>query len=184
MKKLLLFSFYLLFVSCKLTWTAEELAAINASKSLRSLDAKLSSNQSDFENIIIATELDDVMVYKSSEFQGITFNLTDIQFEADSAILLEGELIKLEEIANNLLTSSENDLLISGHTALAGTSDGRRYLSKNRANAVADYLEKLNVRDRSQLFTRGLGSQEPIASNDTSEAKALNRRVEITLIEK
>jgi len=77
-----------------------------------------------------------------------------------------------------------NDLLITGHTALAGTKESRAKLSKQRAESTADYLLKLGVKDSYHIFTQGLGAEQPIDTNSTEEGKRRNRRVEITILDK
>ena len=116
--------------------------------------------------------------------KGITISLENIQFEAESAVLKAEELAKLRKIGEILKDFPQNDLLISGHTALAGTAKGRQKLSERRASAVADYLAELGVKRHEQLFTKGFGAEKPIAPNTTEKGKSRNRRVEITILEK
>jgi OOP family OmpA-OmpF porin len=52
-------------------------------------------------------------------------------------------------------------------------------LSMRRANAVLQYLVNKGI-DRSRLTARGFGFSRPVATNDTAEGRALNRRVELT----
>lgn len=115
--------------------------------------------------------------------KGLTLSLEDIKFQADSAELLDSEKMKLEQIAQILEAWSENDILVTGHTALAGTAKMRQELSEQRARAVADYMILLGVRDRFHIFTQGFGATRPVAPNTTEEGKARNRRVEITIMD-
>ena len=117
-----------------------------------------------------------------SDDTGITISLENIQFMADSEILLDSEKIKLQKIALILKNFPNNDLLISGHTALAGTFNARQQLSKARAISVAQYLIDLGVKDEYHIFTQGFGAEKPVASNDTPENMARNRRVEIKIM--
>ena len=114
--------------------------------------------------------------------KGITLRLENIRFRADSAVLLDSEKQKLEKIADILKAYTENDLLISGYTARAGTEESCIALSKERAAAVADFLVNLGVKDAHHIFTQGFGSSFPIADNSTAEGMARNRRVEITIM--
>lgn len=116
--------------------------------------------------------------------RGLTISLENIQFEAESANLKESEKIKLQKIGEILKSFSKNDLLIVGHTALAGTKTARKKLSEERASVVADYLADLGVKKHEELFTQGLGATQPIAPNDTTENKSKNRRVEIIILDK
>ena len=122
-----------------------------------------------------------IVAIKKGE-KGLTISLDNIQFEPDSAILLESEKIKLKKLSL-ILKLFPNDLLITGHCADRGTASARQVLSEDRAKAVAGYLEQLNVRDEKHVFTQGKGSTEPIATNNTEEGRSKNRRVEITLMD-
>jgi len=115
--------------------------------------------------------------------EGITIILFDIGFTPDSTQLLESERVKLRAIANILRNIPNVRLLISGHTALAGTAEGRRRISQGRAQIVADYLVSLGACRANNVVTVGYGSDRPIADNTTAEGMAANRRVEIVILE-
>ncbi|MBR5580221.1 MAG: OmpA family protein [Treponema sp.] len=126
--------------------------------------------------------LEDVSLRKDED--GLTISIENIQFKADSAILMESEKVKLQKIADILLQFPDNDLMVSGHTALAGTAGARLKLSQERAKSVAEYLVQLGVRHAHQIFTQGFGAEKPLAPNTTEEGKARNRRVEITIMDR
>jgi len=125
--------------------------------------------------------LEDVHVRVVDE--GITIALEDIQFFPDSAVMLPGEMDKIEAIAEILRRFPERDILVGGHTALAGTPEGRMLLSTQRAAVVADYLIELGARAADRVVVRGYGAERPLASNETEEGMRRNRRVEITILE-
>lgn len=125
-------------------------------------------------------KLDNISVKKGDK--GLTISLDNIQFEPDSDKLLDSEKAKLKKIGE-LLKKYSNDLLITGHCAERGTASARQKLSEERAEAVASYLIDLGVRDQYHVFTQGKGSKEPVASNNTEEGRAKNRRVEITIMD-
>ena len=125
-------------------------------------------------------KLENISVKKGEK--GLTISLDNIQFEPDSDVLLESEKLKLKKIGE-LLKQYSNDLLITGHCADRGTASARQKLSEERAEAVASYLIGLGVRDEYHIFTQGKGSKEPVASNNTEEGRAKNRRVEITIMD-
>ena len=125
-------------------------------------------------------KLENISVKKGEK--GLTISLDNIQFEPDSDVLMESEKIKLKKIGE-LLKQYSNDLLITGHCAERGTASARQKLSEERAEAVASYLIGLGVRDEYHIFTQGKGSKEPVASNNTEEGRAKNRRVEITIMD-
>lgn len=115
--------------------------------------------------------------------EGITISLDDIQFRADTAIMLPGEQEKLDKITEILLRYQERDILVGGHTALAGTAEGREKLSTERASVIADYLIAHKARPPERVVVRGYGANKPVAENITEEGKRKNRRVEITILE-
>jgi outer membrane protein OmpA-like peptidoglycan-associated protein len=118
-----------------------------------------------------------------TDARGVTISLQNIQFLPDSAVLVESEKQKLSHIADILRKYPNRDILISGYTALAGTSEGRRKLSGERAAAVGQFLLDLGVRTRDHMIYRGLGAKDPVADNSTEEGRQKNRRVEITIME-
>jgi outer membrane protein OmpA-like peptidoglycan-associated protein len=113
----------------------------------------------------------------------VVISLEDIQFMPDSAALMEREKEKLNRIAGILLRYPSRDILVGGHTALAGTAEGRRRLSLERASAVANYLIERRVRSPERIVVRGHGAERPVADNRTAEGMRQNRRVEIILLE-
>ncbi len=135
----------------------------------------------------VQKELEDLGIQNTevvSDEKGITISIENIQFKADSAILQNSEKEKLKKIAQILSAFPDNDLLISGHTALAGNAQSRQKLSEERATSVAEFLISLEVKDAHHIFTQGFGATKPIAPNTNTEGMARNRRVEITIMEK
>lgn len=145
------------------------------------LDYKSVNNEATVEKLqekINDLELENINIVKGN--RGLTISLENIQFEPDSNVLLPKEKEKLQKIGS-LLKEYSNDLLITGHTANRGTAENRKILSEQRAEAVANYLINLGVRDKLHIFTQGKGATEPIASDATEEGRKKNRRVEIIL---
>ncbi len=73
-----------------------------------------------------------------------------------------------------------NAVEVSGHTDSSGDEAANVALSEQRAKAVVTYLTDAGV-PASRLTAVGLGSSRPVASNDTDEGKALNRRIEFSV---
>lgn len=139
-------------------------------------------NLASVEKSIKDSGIENVSV-KSSD-KGLVISLENIKFKADSSLLLDSEKQKLDMIGKILQKFPNNDILVTGHTALAGSKRERQKLSEERAEAVADYFVKEKVRDRYHIFTQGFGAAVPVASNDTEEGMAKNRRVEIIILDK
>ena len=132
-------------------------------------------------NQLAQSHVEDTEVSVTEE--GVTVSMENIQFLPDSAILIAEEIEKLHIIADILKRYPDRDILITGHTALAGTAAGRQTLSEERARAVGNFLLKLGAREPGHIVTRGVGARQPIADNSTEEGMRKNRRVEITILE-
>jgi len=115
--------------------------------------------------------------------EGVTISVSNIQFLANSTELPEAEKQTIAEIAQILKAIPGRKILVAGHTALAGTQRERLRTSRERAQAVADYLVLLGARRADEIVVVGHGADKPITDNKTQEGMALNRRVEITLLE-
>ena len=104
--------------------------------------------------------------------QGILFDVNSDRIRPESAPTLS-------EIATMLREHPELRISIEGHTDSDGETAANQELSEARAAAVKRYLVESYVIDASRLETAGFGESRPVASNDTSEGKQENRRVEL-----
>jgi outer membrane protein OmpA-like peptidoglycan-associated protein len=117
------------------------------------------------------------------EPQGVVINLDSIRFPGDSAVLVASEQEKIRLIGEILRQYPDRDILVEGHTAIARSTVDPQALSEARAASVGNALIGLGVRRKDHIVYRGWGSTKPVATNDTEEGRAKNRRVEITLLE-
>ena len=113
---------------------------------------------------------------------GIRLTIQNLQFKADSSELLPGEEKRLDQIAEILRLADGAQFLIEGHTASTGYEAGEMKLSKERADSIAKALAVRGISSE-RFICKGSGGKKPIASNETPEGKALNRRVEITILD-
>ncbi len=109
-------------------------------------------------------------------------DLRGVQFEYNAATLTPEAETVLDEIAPVLMQYPEVDFLVSGYTDSRGTPTDNLVLSEQRAQAVVNYLVDAGV-DADRLTAKGFGVEDPIASNETEEGRAQNRRVELTVLE-
>jgi len=106
------------------------------------------------------------------------YDLYGITFGVDSSRIEPGTEPLLDDIATALKNFPDWRLRIVGHTDASGNADANLLLSRERADAIMAGLVKRGV-DPERLSTAGLGQERPVASNETVEGKALNRRVEL-----
>lgn len=112
-----------------------------------------------------------------------TFTFEDINFEFDSAVLTEDGKDNLQAIGDTLMSIEGARILLEGHTDSIGTDEYNMDLGQRRAESVRDFLvETFTPLQASQFTIRSQGESQPIASNDTDEGRAQNRRVEIEVM--
>ena len=121
------------------------------------------------------------MVFEETS-AGLRLSVRDIKFKADSDEILSSEKSRLDEIAKVLKLAPSSQFLIEGHTASVGKPGGEQKLSEERARRIAAELANRGI-NAERFICTGLGGIKPIASNSTNEGRALNRRVEITILE-
>ena len=105
----------------------------------------------------------------------------NITFKTDSVDINSSFYSVLNSVAKVLNKYSNSTVMVSGHTDSTGSADYNLKLSRERAQSVASYLQGQGVK-ASRFEVLGLGSSNPIASNDTAAGRAQNRRVEIKII--
>lgn len=104
-----------------------------------------------------------------------------ITFDTDSAAVQPQFRPTLDRVADVLDRYNQTYVDVYGHTDSTGSAQYNQALSERRADAVADYLVSRGV-ESARLETLGYGLTQPIASNDTPEGRAENRRVEIKIV--
>lgn len=118
---------------------------------------------------------DDIATWLESQGRAV---LAGLDFAPGSANLGPGPFPSLSRLADYLSAHPEVRVTLVGHTDAVGALESNIALSKRRAEAVRRRLiEEYGVAP-SQLDARGVGYLAPIASNQTAEGRALNRRVE------
>ncbi len=116
----------------------------------------------------------------SASQQGIldqTLANRTIEFETGSATLTpQGQAI-LDQMAAAMMKLGNRQVTLIGHTDNSGNRASNIALSQARADAVKGYLVGKGIAS-SQLLSTGVGPDQPIASNDTADGRARNRRIE------
>ncbi|NJO36784.1 MAG: OmpA family protein [Rhizobiales bacterium] len=102
----------------------------------------------------------------------------DVAFDLNKATLKPEFYPELNQIIATLNQSPETRFEIVGHADSTGEADYNQGLSERRALAVADYLQRNGVAP-DRFTTSGRGEMDPVASNETKDGRARNRRVDI-----
>ena len=101
-----------------------------------------------------------------------------ILFDVDSDRIRPESAATIKMIASGLQSSSGSNFVIEGHTDSTGDTAHNMDLSQRRAEAVKSVLVSQFGIDGARLSTKGFGATKPVASNDTPQGRAENRRVE------
>lgn len=102
---------------------------------------------------------------------------SQVNFGSGSATIKASSSGLLQQIADAANKCADAKFEVSGHTDSTGSDETNKALSEQRAAAVVNYLASLGL-NPDRFTTRGVGSSEPVASNDTSTGRAANRRIE------
>jgi len=106
-----------------------------------------------------------------------------VLFGFDNATLSEdGKLIIVERIARFGHEKNKVEVMVVGHTDSTGPEAYNQVLSERRAQNVATFIEQMKQSPDTSIEVSGMGESEPVASNDSREGRAANRRVVITAV--
>jgi len=103
-----------------------------------------------------------------------------ITFATNSSDIAAGFYPVLNSVALVINEFKQTYVEVVGHTDSSGKADFNQRLSEQRAGSVGAYLQSQGVIPQ-RIITRGMGETQPIATNNTSQGRAQNRRVEIVL---
>jgi outer membrane protein OmpA-like peptidoglycan-associated protein len=126
----------------------------------------------------LESELADLKAQQTE--RGLVLTLDDVLFDTGHAVLKSGADSTVERLVAFMNDHPERRILIEGHTDSTGSDELNRQLSEERADALRDALLERGIAI-GRIATRGLGEAYPLASNDSSGGRQLNRRVEIVI---
>ena len=121
-------------------------------------------------------EIKDLNAKKTA--RGMVMTLGDVLFNTNKAEVKPGGMRNVQKLADFLKQYPKQKVLIEGYTDSTGSNSLNQALSERRADAVRVALIGMGV-NSTQIETRGYGESYPVANNDTSINRQLNRRVEV-----
>jgi outer membrane protein OmpA-like peptidoglycan-associated protein len=143
--------------------TAAQQEKAEADRKAAELQAQVQSAQADVKNI------QDMIARKEME---------PIMFATGSDKLLPQSSGALDKVSEVIAKYPNLKLRVEGHTDSVGNDASNMKLSQKRADSVKNYLVGKSSGTASQIDAVGFGESKPVASNDTAEGRAQNRRVE------
>lgn len=106
------------------------------------------------------------------------FEVSGTWFDAGKGLITPEGSRRLDQVVGIMRADPALSVTVEGHTDSVGYDSANQQMSERRADAVRDYLVANGVH-ASRITTRGFGETRPVASNDTPEGRAQNRRVEV-----
>lgn len=140
-------------------------------KAREDLEVRLEETRAELEKV--------AQIKEDAERLIITLNGA-VLFEVGESVLLPTAQRRLDQVAEMLLAQKDTEIVVEGHTDSQGSDETNRELSQSRAAAVRDYLVSQGVAS-DRINAVGYGETQPIASNQSPEGRANNRRVEIVV---
>lgn len=120
-------------------------------------------------------------LYLTEIKKGEVIRLNNIFFDFAKASLKDESFYELDRLYNLMVENKEIRIQISGHTDNKGSESYNTKLSNDRAQSVVKYLVEKGI-STSRLTHKGYGPSKPVGTNDTEAGRALNRRVEFTIL--
>lgn len=112
---------------------------------------------------------------------GQTIVLNHLIFELGKAVINPKSFSELDEVAAMMKENSKVVIQLEGHTDNKGNAEANQKLSQSRVEAVKKYIISKGVK-KDRVKTKAFGGSQPVATDDTEEARAKNRRVEMRVL--
>ncbi|MGL5787852.1 MAG: OmpA family protein [Bacteroidales bacterium] len=138
---------------------------------------KMDKQKKELQEQIKNAQIEEVTDANGLKAIKVTFD-SGILFATGKSNLSQTAKTELSEFASSLINNPETDVAVLGYTDNTGSLAINQKLSLERAQSVANYLINSGV-SPSRVTTKGMAWNDPVASNDTPEGRAQNRRVEI-----
>ena len=156
---------------------AKALAASSATAAqLARREADLALEQAD----TLRRQLENLQLRQTES--GVVVTLGDVLFETGQTELRQEAMASLVEVVDLLQSEPDKNIRIEGHTDAVGDANTNLEISQRRADAVFEALVSLGV-VAERVTTQGMGEDFPIASNETDDGRAQNRRVDVILLD-
>jgi outer membrane protein OmpA-like peptidoglycan-associated protein len=149
-----------------------------ASRERETENAKMARDQQAAKAAQLQAEVDALKAKPTD--RGLVLTLGDVLFSTGKADLNPGGARKIDQLAQFLNEHTDRRVAIDGYTDSVGKDDYNLDLSQRRAAAVQSALVSKGI-DASRITAQGYGKEFPVASNDNSGGRQLNRRVEVVI---
>jgi len=136
-------------------------------------DARFTAVQSMFSE-------DEATVYRQRD--NVLIRAQGFDFKSGGSEIESSNFVMLNKITEAIKRFPNSKIVVSGHTDSTGSAELNLELSRARAETVSNFITKVSEIDASRVTSNGFGKEKPVASNETAEGRAENRRVEILIV--
>ena len=157
----------------------KNIAKVNACSRVIPFDAFI--DRPEFNSGALFTVRSSMNLVTTSDMKVVGLKADNIQFEFDQAELQQQGVRELDEVGQFLRQNYSAYIVLDAFTDNRGSKEYNQLLSRRRAQNVADYLKKSHRVNPNRVVMQWYGDADPIASNDTEEGRAENRRVEMAI---
>ncbi|MDT8420096.1 MAG: OmpA family protein [Desulfuromonadales bacterium] len=155
-----------------------ELIALQEKETKARLEAERKFQQL-FNEVQGLFAVDQAEVYKQSD--NLVIRLKAMQFPVGKDLIMPNNYALLSTVRNAIHTFGEPLVVIEGHTDSTGSVAVNAKLSKDRAEAVRQYFIANGTLSENEVTAIGYGPERPLATNDTPEGRAINRRIDVII---
>ena len=159
--------------------SAAAITAAQADAHESRLAAQQAENDKSAMRLRLSEQLNSILQTRDSA-RGLIVNMSDVLFDTGKYTLKSAAREKLAKVAGILIAYPGLDIEVGGYTDNVGADEMNQVLSESRASSVRDYLVQEGV-GASSVSAKGFGNTLPVASNDNSEGRQQNRRVELVV---
>ncbi len=124
-------------------------------------------------------EPNEAEVYKKGN--QLLIRLRAIHFPIGKYIIMPRNYELLGKVQQAIRNFSDPNVVIEGHTDSTGSDTLNDHLSEQRAEAVREYFVANETLPSDSIVAIGYGSKQPLASNETEEGRAINRRIDVII---
>ncbi len=112
----------------------------------------------------------------------VVLRLSGLSFDVNKSDIKDEHIPLLEKVKSIIELFGDSKLFVEGHTDASGESAANIALSEKRAYAVMQYLRQTLLISADRISAIGYGDEKPVASNQTTEGRAKNRRIDIIIM--
>lgn len=148
-------------------------------------ERELAAKQADDERFAAVQSMfteDEATVYRQRD--NVLIRAQGFSFKSGGSEIESSNFVMLNKITDAIKRFPNATVVVSGHTDAVGSAELNMTLSKARAETVANFITQVSDIDNDKVTFTGYGKDKPVASNETPEGRAQNRRVEILIVNK